>query len=209
MNGAAGAPTGSVPPPASLARLKLVALALLGLCLAADLLSKGWLQDLLVLLPGEHASERTIDLLPGFFALEGTWNPGVTFGLAPGKTLAILALTSVATVGLLTWLLATRNPSRLLHLGLGLILSGALGNLYDRIRWHEVRDFFLIYLGTLEKRSFTWPNFNVADACIVTGVGLVVLEALFGRHGVPAPAGPPAPPPSTPPAAPGPEGEAG
>lgn len=186
---AGGAPSGSAPPlagAAGLARLKLLALLLLAAGVVSDLVSKRLLQDALVLIPGEHASERTIDLLPGFFALEGTWNPGVTFGLAQGRTVEILALTSVATLGLLTWLLATRNPSRLLHAGLGLIISGALGNLYDRIRWHEVRDFFLIYLGTLEKRSFTWPNFNVADACIVTGVGLVVLEALFGRHGSPA-----------------------
>ena len=50
-----------------------------------------------------------------------------------------------------------------------------------------MRDFFLIYLGDVDKPSWTWPNFNVADSCIVVGVCLVVLEALFVR-------GPSAPP---------------
>lgn len=173
-----------------LARLKVLASLLLVVGVAADLLSKRWMQDALVLIPGEHASEKVKDVIPGFFALEGTWNPGVTFGLAQGRTVEILALTSAATLGLLTWLLATRNPSRLLHVGLSLIISGALGNLYDRIRWHEVRDFFLVYLGTIDQRRWTWPNFNVADSCIVVGVGMVVIEALFfGPPARPAPPG--------------------
>jgi signal peptidase II len=168
-----------------LLRLKVVAAVLLVVFLVADLVSKQWLQDALVLRPGEHASARVWDVIPGFFALEGTWNPGVTFGLARGRTVEILALTSVATLALLTWLIATRNPSRLLHVGLGLIISGALGNLYDRITWHEVRDFFLVYWGDrTNPDDFHWPNFNVADSCIVVGVSLVILEALFGKaHG--------------------------
>lgn len=168
-------------------RLKSLALALLLVGLVADLVSKQVLQDRLNLKPGDHVGTQRVDVIPGFFALEGLWNPGVTFGIAPGKTTEILLLTSVATLALLTWLLATRNPSRLLHVGLGLIISGALGNLYDRMRWYEVRDFFLIYLGDLRNPSWTWPNFNVADSCIVVGVGLVILEALFGKAPAKAP----------------------
>jgi signal peptidase II len=170
----------------------VVALVLMGLLFAADLLSKDALQDALRLRPGKNG-EREIDVIPGFFALQGTWNPGVTFGLARGYTTEILLLTGAATVGLLTWLIATRSPSRLLHLGLGLIISGALGNLYDRLKWSEVRDFFLVYLGKLEKPTWTWPNFNVADACIVVGVGLVIWDALFGHAPAPAPASGPKP----------------
>lgn len=178
------APAAARPP--RLLRLKLVALVLLAVLLALDLLSKQWLQDALILRPGRNG-EREIDVLPGFFALQGTWNPGVTFGLARGYTWQILVLTGTATLALMTWLLATRQPSRLLHVGLGLIISGALGNLYDRIRWSEVRDFFLVYLGRLEKPDWTWPNFNVADAAIVVGVSLVIWDSLFTPQPAPAP----------------------
>ncbi|MFM8385336.1 MAG: signal peptidase II [Planctomycetia bacterium] len=170
--GAAGAPRGRM------VRLKVVALALMAVLLVLDLLSKQWLQDALVLRPGRNG-EREIDVIPGFFALQGTWNPGVTFGIARGYTWQILVLTGTATLALLTWLLATRNPSRLLHVGLGLIISGALGNLYDRLRWSEVRDYFLVYLGRLDAPDWTWPNFNVADAAIVVGVSLVIWDSLF------------------------------
>ena len=169
------------PKPSRLWRLKVLSLVLLVVGLVVDLGSKFLLQEHLNLKPGDHLGTPRQDLIPGFFALEGLWNPGVTFGLAPGHTTEILLLTSVATLALLTWLLATRSASRLLHVGLGLIISGALGNLYDRMRWHEVRDFFLVYLGDVNNTSWTWPNFNVADSCIVVGVGLVVLEALFGK----------------------------
>ena len=111
-----------------------------------------------------------------------TWNPGVTFGLAPNQTPLILALTSLATVLLLIWFLTSRSPSRALHIGLALILCGALGNLWDRAHHSEVRDFILVYLGDLQNPDWTWPNFNVADSCIVCGVILVMWDALFG-HG--------------------------
>lgn len=189
---------GAAAHPARFWRLKAVALALLAFFLVADLVSKHLLQEALVLKAGEPAGAKVIDIIPGFFALEGTWNPGVTFGFARGKTREILILTTVATVALLTWLLATKNPSRLLHVGLGLIISGALGNLYDRWRWHEVRDFFLIYVGDrTNPDDWKWPNFNVADSCIVVGVCLVILEALFGaKH--PHPGGKPRADTSTP-----------
>lgn len=173
-------------PRARLARLKAVALLLMLVLLGLDLASKAWLQDELILRPGRNG-EREVDVLPGFFALQGTWNPGVTFGLARGYTWQILVITGTATLALLTWLLATRNPSRLLHVGLGLIISGALGNLYDRIRWSEVRDFFLVYLGRLDKPDWTWPNFNVADAAIVVGVSLVIWDSLFTPQPATAP----------------------
>ena len=54
---------------------------------------------------------------------------------------------------------------------LGLILGGALGNLYDRIRFSYVIDF-------LEVRiiHYHWPDFNVADSAIVVVASLLLLE---------------------------------
>ena len=44
----------------------------------------------------------------------------------------------------------------------------------------KLRDFVLIYFGEPGSESFKWPNFNVADMCIVFGVGFVMWDALFG-----------------------------
>ena len=87
------------------------------------------------------------------------------------------------------WFLGTSSRSRSLHAGLSLILAGAVGNLYDRIRWDQVRDFVLFYSGEISDpdvvhilgvKLWPWPNFNVADAGIVCGVILVLWDALFG-----------------------------
>lgn len=163
-------------------RLKLLALGVLVAGVALDLGTKAWFEDLLDMDPGSAGPFGRIELIPGFFALEGTYNPGVTFGLAPGKTGLILVFTLLATVALLTWLLLTRRRSVLLHVALGMILAGALGNLWDRLHWHKVRDFFLIYVGDPQAPRFEWPNFNVADSMIVVGVVLIlVLEIFLGR----------------------------
>ena len=54
---------------------------------------------------------------------------------------------------------------------IALILGGAFGNLYDRVRYHYVIDF-------LEVRiiHYHWPDFNVADSCIVIGACLLLIE---------------------------------
>ncbi len=166
--------------PQRLHKLKLVCAILFVVWLAFDLWSKDDMQTRLGMVSGQPRSARQIDVVPGFLAWQGTWNPGVTFGIAPGQTKLILALTGIATIALLAWFGGTRSRSRLLHVGLALILAGAIGNLYDRWQWGEVRDFVLIYIGDLEKPSWTWPNFNVADSGIVVGVGFVLWDALFG-----------------------------
>jgi signal peptidase II len=61
--------------------------------------------------------------------------------------------------------------------GLSLILGGALGNLIDRVRLHEVIDFLDVYVG-----SYHWPAFNVADAAITVGAFMVGLSLFFGPY---------------------------
>jgi signal peptidase II len=61
--------------------------------------------------------------------------------------------------------------NRLLQGALALILAGALGNLYDRIRYGYVIDFL-----ELHARGYYWPSFNVADTAISIGVILLAWE---------------------------------
>ncbi len=58
---------------------------------------------------------------------------------------------------------------------LGLILAGALGNLYDRVVFNGVRDFLYFYL-------IDWPVFNVADCCLVCGAFLLLGQAFLGNR---------------------------
>ncbi len=65
----------------------------------------------------------------------------------------------------------------LMYLPFGMILSGAIGNLWDRIFHHHVRDFIDVHLGM----GYHWPTFNIADSLICVGVGLVLYETLFTK----------------------------
>jgi lipoprotein signal peptidase len=104
-------------------------------------------------------------------------NHGALFGLGQQYvTLAnmIFAVVSVAAaLAILYWSTrpsTARDPA--LCAALGLILAGTLGNLYDRLIFNGVRDFF--YFHWIE-----WPVFNVADCCLVTGASLLLLQAFF------------------------------
>ena len=65
-----------------------------------------------------------------------------------------------------------------LHLGLALILGGAIGNVIDRIHIGQVVDFLLVYHG-----GWSWPAFNIADSAITIGAGLLILVSFQHRGG--------------------------
>jgi signal peptidase II len=115
-------------------------------------------------------------IVPGLLNLVHTNNPGVAFGLfadsgTPWLAPLLIAF-SAGVIVLLAWLLATgRAGGRLAQSGIALILGGAVGNVFDRVLRHSVTDFIDFYLG-----SHHWYTFNIADAAIVAGAGLVILE---------------------------------
>jgi signal peptidase II len=161
-------------------RLKGLALALVVVGVVLDLWSKGYMQEALGMSPDRPGSTGKIEVIEGFFRFEGNWNTGVTFGIAQGWTEPILIFTVLASAGLCAWLVLTRSRSALLHVALGMILAGALGNLYDRFTWHKVRDFVLVYWK--DPSVWQWPAFNVADSLIVVGVCFILGIELFGHR---------------------------
>jgi signal peptidase II len=170
--------------------LKVVALAIVVVGLVADLWTKAHMQDRLGMTPDEPVSKFQVPVIPGFLSWSGTWNEGITFGFFKGATEPILVLTALASAAIVLWFVLTRSRSRLLHVALAMILSGAVGNLYDRWTWHKVRDFVLVYWK--DPSIWQWPAFNVADSMIVVGVSLILWNEIFGRKAPPAPK--PAPP---------------
>jgi signal peptidase II len=118
------------------------------------------------------------DVIPGFFSLVHTRNPGIAFSLfadsGPLVRNILVPLVSIAAVALIIAMLwGSRNTGAKTYAGLALILSGAVGNLYDRAAYGYVVDFLDFYIG-----AYHWPAFNVADSCITIGAGLILLDAL-------------------------------
>jgi signal peptidase II len=118
---------------------------------------------------------RELKLIDGLLSLVYAENPGVAFGqLQEGGSFGrwfFVVLASVAGVAVLYYFLRTvRNDDRILG-ACALLLAGIFGNLTDRVRLGFVIDFVLVYY-----RSFHWPVFNVADACISLGALLLVYD---------------------------------
>jgi signal peptidase II len=108
-----------------------------------------------------------------FFGLDftNTRNTGVAFGALEGAGLVVAILIGLSLALLLAYFIANRDMP-LLWLPVGLLLGGALGNLADRARGGAVIDWI---------DPVAWPAFNLADACIVVGVFLL-LWVVEGRE---------------------------
>jgi signal peptidase II len=120
-------------------------------------------------------------IVPDYFDLRYSENTGVAFGMfqkLPGGRiwLTLVALAALSLVGY--YLIRSHPRQSRLHLALGLVGGGAIGNLIDRIAFGSVTDFIVWKVGTHE-----WPAFNIADAALVVGVALMALDMLLDKHG--------------------------
>lgn len=112
-------------------------------------------------------------------------NPGAVFGIGAGKRWFFVVFT-VFAVSLATWLFAKKTAARdrWAHLAFAMVVSGGLGNLYDRVLYACVRDFIHPLPGMRLPFGITWPGgsdevwpyvSNVADAFLLIGIGILIV----------------------------------
>lgn len=121
---------------------------------------------------------ESISVMPGFLSLTRVHNTGAAFGLLNGaefryKTLVVGLVATAALSGLAVYAATLDASQRLSRFGLALIIGGAAGNLIDRVIYGYVLDFVDAYYG-----GWHFWAFNVADAAITVGVGLMILDIL-------------------------------
>jgi len=146
---------------------------LAGLILIADQLSKIWILKGLDLDAGGPGTQ--VQVLDPWFNLTMVWNRGVSFGLFQADSWlqrGILIAVSLVIAGFLTvWLF--QSARRLQATAFGLIIGGAIGNVIDRFAHGAVVDF-------LDFSGLYFPYvFNVADAAISIGVGVLILDLIL------------------------------
>lgn len=122
------------------------------------------------------ALHESVALAP-FLNLTLVYNKGAAFGFlssASGwQNLFFIGVALVACAVILYLLRRLGDNDRLLAVALMLVLSGAIGNLLDRLLYGHVVDFIDVYY-----RAWHWPAFNVADSAITIGAILIALDAL-------------------------------
>lgn len=120
-----------------------------------------------------------IELLP-FFDLRYAENYGVSFGMFTADTMemrwGLIGMTALIATGVLVWML--RETARGDILGLGMVLGGAVGNIYDRLTFGYVIDYADLNIG--EWRPF--QIFNLADVAITFGVLILLARSFKSRE---------------------------
>lgn len=128
-----------------------------------------------------------------WFQFRLVYNAGAAFGMKPQSVLPFLHPTlfyslfsAVAILVLFFYYRKLGANEAWQKSGVALILSGAFGNLIDRIQFHKVTDFIDVGL----PNGLRWPTFNIADSCVCVGVALILAAPLLtGKAQAAVPAG--------------------
>ncbi|MBN2018557.1 MAG: signal peptidase II [Candidatus Cloacimonetes bacterium] len=147
--------------------------------LALDQISKISIRHLF-----SHAHSDTLPILGNFFRLTFVENQGAVFGINPqlGQLTNIILLVLHIVAIVIIIFLFRRNTHPLARFSFTLILSGAFGNLIDRIFLGKVTDFLDVEFFNITIGKWhidRWYVFNIADSCIVVGVILLIIYYLF------------------------------
>ena len=138
-----------------------------------DTLSKTYLIALL-----QERFPPKITVTP-FFDIILSWNKGISYGILSSNQWfaqpALVGIGAFIVVILLVWLAHTR--SIFVAVAFGMVIGGAVGNLWDRIRFGAVADFFSFHAW-----GFYWYVFNVADVWIVIGGAVLVWHSAGFKH---------------------------
>ncbi len=165
-------------------------LAIVGLTsFAADQATKIWARSALrspharryVEDPDDGKQDR-IPIIDGRFEFRLSFNPGAAFGMfadAKGGRWWLI-IVGIFALGLIFYLLhRPEAESTTFITALSLVTGGAVGNLWDRILYGEVTDFIVVWVTERISWTWPWPAFNIADAALVVGVGLMMIQILF------------------------------
>lgn len=131
----------------------------------------------------------SIPVLGDFFKLTFIENPGMAFGIDVGGKFFLTIFSTLASAGILYYLIKIREEALVIRVSLALILGGAIGNLIDRafygvifgegpLFYGKVVDFFDVDFFNIDLAGFhisRWPIFNVADAAVSIGVVMLLI----------------------------------
>lgn len=110
--------------------------------------------------------------IPSVVQFKYAENTGMAFSMLSGARWVFIALTVVVCVGVFYYLFSNRCKSLWLYWSLGVILSGGIGNLIDRIRFGYVVDF-------IEPTFVNFAIFNIADCAVTCGAVVLVGYLLY------------------------------
>jgi len=113
-----------------------------------------------------------------FLNLTLVWNSGMAFGLFESESNTyhiISAVIASVIIILIIWLY--KSTLLVEKIALSIVIGGAIGNLFDRIKYNAVPDFI-----DMHYRDFHWFVFNVSDIVITIGIILLLLSDILKKN---------------------------
>lgn len=117
---------------------------------------------------------ESITVIDNFLYITSHRNTGAAWGILKGQMWFFYIVTIIVVIFIIYYLQKYGKGKPLFSLSLALMLGGAIGNFIDRLFRKEVVDFINVYIF-----NYDFPIFNVADSCLVVGVGLLMLQMIL------------------------------
>lgn len=123
-----------------------------------------------------------IDVIGKYFQLIWVENTGAFLGMGSDmnptlKLIFLLILPTIVLIYVIYYIIKTKELDRLSLIAFCCIIGGGIANVFDRIVFKQVTDFFFIDLGGVFKTGI----FNVADLSVTTGMIMLLFSGLFSK----------------------------
>ena len=114
-----------------------------------------------------------IDYLDGFVRITLVYNEGGVFGIMQGHKNFFLVVSIIVLILMIIYYFLEKNKTLVFSISMGLIISGAIGNIIDRLI--EGRRGVVDFISIGVDGAYRWPAFNVADSVIIVGAVLLII----------------------------------
>lgn len=117
---------------------------------------------------------ESIEVMGEYLKITSHRNEGAAWGIFQGQMTFFYIITAVVLAMMIYIYIKEAKGKPLLQIGIGFLVAGAIGNLIDRVIYQKVIDFVDVLIV-----NYSFPIFNVADASLTVGVGLLIIYFLF------------------------------
>lgn len=121
-------------------------------------------------------SNKGIEIIKDFFYIFNVKNTGGAWGIFSGNVMILSIISFLVVISLIFFLKNEKKITKLSAVYYGILFSGIIGNLIDRIFFGYVTDFFNFYIF-----GYDYPVFNIADILIVFGIILMMIDVVRGE----------------------------
>ena len=122
-------------------------------------------------------NNKSIEVIKSFFYLTYTNNKGAAFSILTGRRILLILVALIVIGVLIYYVRKNKIEGKVNKIALSLVIGGSIGNLIDRILRGAVIDFIDVKIF-----GYNFPIFNLADAFIVIGVFLLIIEMFRKEH---------------------------